>query len=124
MLRQKMLDSHRTRAAWHLIQRSISLAQRNGIFRRNVWQKFAEAPDAALVKRCERSEAVEPERFQSRWICGCTRNPVREKELQQVAASSTTKVPPGRVRHIAAINAAQAGHGFGSLSSQHEAVFR
>src|SRR6266853_1076427 len=47
-------------------------AQRDDMLFRigNAREKFAEAPDAALVERIARGAAVEPERLQSRWVQG------------------------------------------------------
>ena len=51
MLGVEILDTGRAGTSWHVIERRVSFAQRDGMFFSNVRKKFAEAPDAALVER-------------------------------------------------------------------------
>ncbi len=97
----------------------------------NVRQQFAEAPDAALVKRIARSAAVEPERLQRRRVSKAGRwptdvrmseRPSGEKEFQQVAASRATEILAGGIGSGAASDAAQFRSGFRILSDRHFAL--
>ena len=53
VLRVEILDTGRTRASRQAVQRRVAFSQRDDMFFGigNVREKFAEAPDAALVKR-------------------------------------------------------------------------
>src|ERR1019366_139624 len=75
VLGAEILNSSRARAPGQVVERRVPFAERDGMFRGNVWKKFAEAPDAALVERFARCAAVEPKSFQrrrveSRWVEG------------------------------------------------------
>src|ERR1019366_6074592 len=68
VLGAEILNSGRACAPWQAVQRRVSFAERDGMFRGNVRKKFAETPDAALVERIARTAAVEPKSFQRRRI--------------------------------------------------------
>jgi len=66
-------------------------------------EKFAEAPDAALVERLKKSFAMKPESFQGGRVVG----PFRKNEFQQVATGRAAEVLGGRSGRVAAGDAAE-----------------
>ena len=119
MLGVEILHTRGARTSRQTVERRVPFAQCDGVFFRDVGEKFAEAPDSALVKGFAGSTAVEPARFQRGWIeSRCAGGPTREKEFQQLATRGATKILRGGIRRLSAGNAAEAGDSFGGLSGR------
>ena len=103
MLGLECAEADNARATWEFIEGSVALPQSDSVLLGNLREKFAKAPNAALVERFEESLAMKPESFQG----GRIGAPFRKNEFQQVATTGAAEVLGGGSGGSAAGDAAE-----------------
>src|SRR5258706_13188086 len=111
MLGLECVEADNAGAARELIERSVAFAQSDHVLLGILREKFAEAPDAALVERFEQGLTMKPESFQR----GRVVTPFRQNEFQQVAATGAAEVLGSEGGRGAARDAAEGGGHVSSL---------
>lgn len=87
----KCIDSGNTSAARQVVQRRVAFAQCDRVLFRNVRQKFAKTPHAALIKGFEDCLAIGPDGLQGLWIV----TSARKHELEEIATVRAAEILRG-----------------------------